>query len=233
VPPAGYTLTLVPAASGILDAAGNALAADASDAWQMTPPPPGAVTLAAAADAYVRDGTYAGQNFGPAGELQLKKSGSAGSTREAYLRFDLAGVSSVGSAKLRLFGRIDSSTERPGVAVYSAANTTWGESAITWNTRPASGAAALATATVATSTPQWYEWDVTQYLASHKAAGATAVTLVVRSLAATTPYLMFASGEAAANAPELAVTPPARRPRPSCSRATSSRCPRAARRRPT
>ncbi len=171
------------------------------------------VMLRATAAAYVRDGSYAGQNFGTSTELQLKKSG-AGSNREIYLKFDVGAISSVSAAKLRLFGRIDSSTEQPSVAVYGSSNTSWSETGVNWNNRPAAGAAALATATVATSIAKWYEWDVTSFLQAQKAAGATSVTLVVRSLTTTTPHMIFSSDEAAANRPELLVTPSGTPPPP-------------------
>ena len=48
---------------------------------------------------------------------------------------------------------------------------------------------------------------MTAYLAARKAAGAQFVTLVLRSLTATTPHMIFNSDEAAANRPELVVTP--------------------------
>lgn len=164
--------------------------------------PSGSATLVASDDAFVRDGTYAGQNFGTATQLELKKAGT-GYTREIYLKFGLSDVGSIKSARLRLFGRIDSTTERPSVAAFGASGTTWTQSGLTWNNRPAAGAAALATLTVAGSTPSWYEWDVSGFVAQQKAAGAGAVTLVLRSLTATTPHLIFSSIESGANRPQL------------------------------
>ena len=49
-------------------------------------------------------------------------------------------------------------------------DSTWGESTLTWNTRPTTGAA-LASTTIATSTQKWYEWDVTSFLQAERAAG--------------------------------------------------------------
>jgi uncharacterized delta-60 repeat protein len=167
------------------------------------------VTLRATADAYVRDGSYAGQNFGSGAELQLKKSSGVGSSREFYLKFDLSNVSSVANAKLRLNAKIDHATQSPQVALYPIANTSWGEGTINWNNRPQlpAGVAALASQIVKGSAVKYYEFDVTTYLAAEKAAGRNAVTLLVRSLTATDPYLIFTSDEASANRPELVVTP--------------------------
>jgi hypothetical protein len=167
--------------------------------------PAGPVEIRSSADAYVRDGTAASQNFGGATELQLKKN-ATGSNREIWLKFDLTQASTIGSATLRVFGRIDSSTETPSVAVYSA-DSAWTESSLTWNTRPPGSTTALATTTVATSVQKWYEWDVTSFLAAEKAAGRNVVTLVLRSLTTTTPHMIFASDEAAANQPQLRITP--------------------------
>ena len=103
-----------------------------------TPPAStGPVTLRASADAHVQDGSHAGKNFGDAAQLHLKKD-RTGMNREVYVRFDLASLPEVGAAKLRMFGKIHSQTERPVVGVYAAAsNANWSESGLTWNNRPA------------------------------------------------------------------------------------------------
>ena len=51
----------------------------------VTPEPPTGttVTLTSNTSAYVRDGTYANQNFGGATELLAKRSANAGTTRES------------------------------------------------------------------------------------------------------------------------------------------------------
>jgi hypothetical protein len=121
---------------------------------------------------YTVDGTSATANFGTAAELVVKKASTAGSNRESYLRFDLSSVPSVGAAKLRLFGRLGD-TSTPGVVttVYSADNTAWSESGLTWNTKPAAGTAARGSVTVSGTTGKWYELDLTTFLAAEKAAG--------------------------------------------------------------
>jgi glucose/arabinose dehydrogenase/chitodextrinase len=172
----------------------------------VTSSPSNAQTIRSTADTYVRDGTYASANFGAATELQLKKE-VASYNREVWLKFDLSSVPTITSAKLRLFGKLDSTVQTPSIAVYSSSSMSWGESTLTWNTRPASGTSALATVTVAGSTPKWYEWDVTNYLKSEKALGHNLVTLVVRTLTQTTPYIAFNSDEAAANQPQLQIAP--------------------------
>ncbi|MFC4099872.1 polysaccharide lyase family 8 super-sandwich domain-containing protein [Paenibacillus xanthanilyticus] len=95
--------------------------------------------LGAEADAYVRDGASASVNYGADTSLVIKND-VAGYAREAFIRFNLAGVSSpVASAKLRL---TPTSVGMTGIAhqAYLAASDSWGESSITWSNKPASGA---------------------------------------------------------------------------------------------
>jgi endoglucanase len=163
-------------------------------------------TLRSTADTYVRDGGSAGLNFGSLGTLELKKD-ATGYNREIWLKFDLSSVSSIGTGKLRLYGKIDSATQSPLVSVYSSAGTSWTETGLTFNNRPAAGTTALASTTVSTSTAKYYEWDVTSYLKAEKALGHNLVTLVLRSQTITTPQLLFNSDEAALNPPQLQITP--------------------------
>src|SRR5439155_14112299 len=127
-------------------------------------------TFNATADAYVRDGSFSGTNFGSAPELQVKTSGS-GFNRHGYLKFDMFGVNAINSAKLRVFGRL-SDTQNTNVAtsLFSVANTSWTEGGITFNNEPAAGATPLATATIIDNTARFYDFDVTAYLKGEKAA---------------------------------------------------------------
>jgi hypothetical protein len=47
---------------------------------------------------------------------------------------------------------------------------------------------------------------VTNFLKAEKAAGRNVVTLVLRSLTVTTPYLIFSSDELGSNPPQLQIT---------------------------
>jgi hypothetical protein len=109
------------------------------------------VTLAAAADAYV-DEAAPSTNFG-ASNLLFTDQGPA---QQAYLRFDVAGVTgAVKSAKLQIYVTNGSSN---GPALYRTC-TTWTESAITWSTRPAS--TTLLGDKGSVSSGAWVEYDVT------------------------------------------------------------------------
>ncbi len=162
-------------------------------------------TLRDTADAYVRDQQYAGTNFGSSGELQVKKS-TSGFNRESYLKFDLSSLSTINSAKLRLSGKLsESSSSAVRVAAFGVANTSWSESTIDYNNRP-TGGTQLSVVSITGTTAQTYEWDLTSYLKGEKAAGHNIVTIALRGLDMTTPYTTFASDEAAANQPVLAIT---------------------------
>jgi endoglucanase len=161
-----------------------------------------------AADAYVRDGSGAGQRFGGASTLQVRKSSS--DNRWTYLRFDTSGVSTASRAVLRLFGRLSATTAATvTTSVFSCANVAWSESGITWNNRPSTGSTALATLTMVnnSTTARWYEWDVTTYLLQERAAGRPVVTLVLRNPTSSSPNDIFNAREAGTSVPELLVTP--------------------------
>jgi hypothetical protein len=169
--------------------------------------PAGPLSLRAVADTYVRDGTYAASNFGTATALEIKKNSSSGYTRETWLRFDLSSVASASSAKLRLYGKLsEAMTGGVTVTVSSSTNTTWSETALTWNTRPAVGTTTLASAVVSGTSSKWYEFDLANFVKSELAAGRKVLTLVLRSTTAANPTATFASDEAASNRPELLVT---------------------------
>lgn len=207
-----YTLAL--RATEIRDVAGNLAAAQTLGTFAVnisagaptpSPAPTAPVTLAAVADGYVRDGTYAAVNYGTSTDLIVKKANTAGSNRETYMRFDLSSIMAITSAKLRLFGRL-ANTNNPSVTttVYDAAGATWSESGLTWKTKPAAGATSRGAITVSGTTGKWYELDLTSFVQAEKAAGRNAVTLVLRNAATSNAEIKFGSDEAA-NRPQLVI----------------------------
>ena len=164
-------------------------------------------TLNPGADAYVLDGSSASQNFGGATQLLVKRSSSAGYNREGVLKFDLSAVQgTVGSVKLRLFGNLqDTRATNLATDVYGT-STSWSETAVTWNNRPAATTAKLGTVTVKNTTGQWYEVDLTAFVQSERAAGRNVVAFLLKNPTSTSPYTAFASREASANKPQLVVT---------------------------
>lgn len=95
----------------------------------------GATTLAVAEDTFVQDGTSAAVNNGGATTLLAKLDGT-NYQRWTYLKFNLAGVSSLTTAKLRMFLQSTVSTGAMQAGVYALDATSWTEGALTWNTRP-------------------------------------------------------------------------------------------------
>jgi hypothetical protein len=163
--------------------------------------------LSPTADAYVRDGSSATTNFGTATELQTQVS-STGSNRESYLKFDITAVSGIVNAKLRLYGRLsDTSGMNVPAAVYPVLTTApdWTESgtgSITWNNKPATGGA-LTSVTVTDNNARWYEWNITGYIQSEKAAGRNTIKLAIKNTASSTPFATFNSRENDNNRPQL------------------------------
>jgi hypothetical protein len=163
--------------------------------------------LAAAADSYVRDGSP-NSNFGTATSVQVRVANS-GNNRWTYVRFSLAGLTTIQSARMRLFGNLASTTTTPvQTRVFSSTNLTWGETSITWNNKPAAGATVLASVPLVTNSTaaRWYEWDLTAFLQAEIAAGRTAATLVLKNDVAS-PNVTFRSRQASSNRPELRITP--------------------------
>ena len=178
--------------------------------WSFTttggaPPPPSPETGAVQADAYVRGGQYANTNFGQAAELVVKFSADPAFQRESYLTLDISGVHSGNSVRLRLLGRL-SDTREPSVtvAIVPSSSTSWAESNITWNNRPAPGTPEWGRITVVGTTSRWYEVDLTQQVQSQRALGATTVSVVLRKSTHTQPYVTFGSRNSS-NPPGLVV----------------------------
>ncbi|CAM2801009.1 DUF7594 domain-containing protein [Rariglobus hedericola] len=163
------------------------------------------ITLAASADAFVKDGVSASTNYGADPALTVKLD-AVDWNRQAYLKFDLSSASgALSSGKVRLCIQ-DANTTSRSIGIYACANTSWLETGITWGTKPAATGSSLATVTIPGSSPvgTWFEWDVTAYLQQEKAAGRNTVTLVIQSLTAgSTTNITFNSREAAANQPQL------------------------------
>lgn len=164
-------------------------------------------TLIPIADSYVRDGAGSGTNYGRTSDLLVRSSPPGGLNRLAHYRFDLTALGAAASVKLRLYGRLISTTPRDSVitGIYGAADAPWTESGLTWSNRPVSGQTALATQKVTAGAARWYEWDVTEYLRAQQAAGKSTVTLVVKNVTLSKASAAFRSKEASSYRPELVV----------------------------
>ncbi len=165
------------------------------------------VDYIAAADAYVRDGTYAGTNYGTASTIDVKGDSDTGYNRKGFIKFDLTGRSgtSVSSAILKVYCNAVSAATP--VVIYGLSGTdTWvesGSSSITWNNQPGStGAVTIGTLNVTAA--GWYNIDVTSYVNSQM-SGDKRMTFKLQVENGNGATLSFNSKENAANKPALTV----------------------------
>jgi hyaluronate lyase len=160
------------------------------------------VVLTPTKDAYVRDGTYANDNYGGSSTL-FATTASTNYSKHTYLQFDVTAFRDVEKATLRLYGNNSQDTTALLVKAYGAASTAWtetGTGAITWNNAPALASGTPLATTTVTATPGYYEWDVTAFVRAQINAGASQVTLVLYGDARN---FQANSREAASNRPQL------------------------------
>jgi endoglucanase len=167
------------------------------------------ITLLPQQDAYARDGASAAITHGTTDSTMLitkvNPTATTGNNREAYLLFDATNVTgTINSVELKVYGKIDLTTALTiPVGIFSVANTTWAENALTWNNKPASGATSLATATVSSAAFSYVTWDVSNYVKSEIAAGRKKISLAMKSGASADPRIFWNSSEAGNNPPQL------------------------------
>jgi hypothetical protein len=135
--------------------------------------------------------------------LLVKLSASLENVRESFLKFDLSTVSSITSAKLRLFGKT-SAAGSVTVGAYSSTNTSWTEGGVTFNNRPSTNGGPLSTATISGTTGTFYEWNITSFLQAEKAAGRNTVTIALKATGVTDPWAIF-DADSSANSPQIVV----------------------------
>ena len=133
---------------------------------------------------------------------------SNANTFESYMTFDVGQLCTVLSVKVRVFGKLSSSNPANlKVSAFPVSNTSWTETGITWNNKPAAGSL-LATATVLNTTDAWYEWDVTAFVRAEITAGRHIVSIALKDQANTSNQGIFNSRQAASNKPQLVVVTP-------------------------
>jgi RHS repeat-associated protein len=155
------------------------------------------ITYNATANAGVRENS-ANNNFG---SLEVQVNEPPAGRRWSFFKFTITGnPCNLGAISVRLYA--GGSTDGLPTALYSASDTTWGESTITWNNKPAISSSALSEAIV-NNAAGYYVWDVTNYVRSEYLAGRSTVTLVAKG-AASPP----ASSEKVTIASRSSTTPP-------------------------
>ena len=127
----------------------------------ITQSPSTVLTFITDSDAYANQSS-AGTNYGNATTLQA--DGASDPDIESFIRFTVAGISgTVQSARLRVFDTTNGSANGP--AVYST-GTSWTETGLTWNNRPARTSGALDNKG-SISAGIWVEYNVTAAVAGN------------------------------------------------------------------
>lgn len=166
-----------------------------------------AQTLNPFGDAYVRDGSSAGTNFGSATLLEVRTSGS-GNNRDSYFLFNIGSFTPLTVVRLRVYAKLSGSGS-VGVSAYGTSQL-WSETNINWNNRPPLGNVQGST-TVSGTSLTWYEFDVTSHVKAEKAANWTVVSLALHATSSSNRVMTINSRESATNKPELvtiSTTPP-------------------------
>ena len=172
---------------------------DAADSPQRVPlsgTATGSVlTFTPIADAHV-DSKFTNRNFGTATALKVEQVAS--SAQEAYLKFELSGLSgTVASAKLRVYVKNPSAS---GGSVAKMSDTNWSETGVTYDTRPAAAGDGPLLATIgAVSSGQWVEFDVTAAVTGNG-------TVSFRLKSTDSDAVHYASREDSAAKPQLVIT---------------------------
>jgi hypothetical protein len=152
------------------------------------------------ADAYVRGGSP-NKNFGTAKTLLARNASSLSNVHDSYLKFDLSGVGTVSSARLRVMAKRGSGTASAALSAYAASGS-WAETSLTWSNRPPKGAAVSAPVVIASTSEALYTLDVTGYVQDQLANG---VVTVVLGEVSPGPLVTIRSREAASMRPELVI----------------------------
>ena len=162
-----------------------------------------AQTLTPTEDAMVYRGNTT-NNYGADLKLQVKKTEGSGVTRNAYLKFDVTGITTaqVGKATLRLYCNNKAFDSIQSVMAVYASSNAWTESGITWANAPAVTNNLSTTVVVAKGT--YYEWDVTDYIKQSIPLG-NLVSLSVADVNFSNNLVEFSSKEAV-NKPQLVIS---------------------------
>ncbi|WP_229214193.1 CBM96 family carbohydrate-binding protein [Dyadobacter flavalbus] len=156
------------------------------------------VSLPAIADSYVRSDHYADTNYGSADSLFVK---SGKNKARAYIKFSLAGLGQVTSAKLRIYGSCNC-LYSSGLIVRGINDDRWTENEITWNNAP-TDVTGYSSHTVVTDNPKYHDLDVTEFI-QQQINGDGIATLLLEWIARDTRS-NYNSRENSLNPPQLLI----------------------------
>ena len=145
-------------------------------------------TIAVSADTYVRDGAQADDNYGAEIEI-LARDTTTSAPRIVFLKFPVGASlpSSITSATLKFFSRINSSSTSTETLEVHKLGSNWGESTVTWNNKPATGAFITDNlpVPVGPTNPAPYteiSQDVTSYFNEVLASSDTEISFAIKAL---------------------------------------------------
>lgn len=168
------------------------------------------ISLTPEADAYVRSGNMAGQNFGTRRDLIVRQAGGNQNAR-AYLRYDLSNLPrSCTAATLNLWSQQIVQGSGSTVHVTGIDDNSWSETAITWNNQPGPGP--RADTRLVNDTGLLYRFDVTDLVNrrlardQHLTSATPKVSFVVSIQIPDTTLIGFSSREGT-SAPVLEIVP--------------------------
>tara|TARA_R110002049_G_scaffold164567_1_gene330573 strand:- start:6253 stop:7164 length:912 start_codon:yes stop_codon:yes gene_type:complete len=145
-------------------------------------------TINVSADTYVRGGSQADDNYGSEAEI-LARDTTTSAARIVYFKFPVSNAlpNSVTNATLKFFSRINSSSTSTEFLEVHKLVSSWDESSVTWNTKPATGAFItdnLAVPVGPTNPAPYTEvsQDVTDYFNEVLAASGTEISFAIKAL---------------------------------------------------
>ncbi|QKZ21068.1 DNRLRE domain-containing protein [Streptomyces chartreusis] len=150
-------------------------------------------TISPTADTYVQDSTPS-TNYGTSSQLTVDNS----PVRQSFLKFNVSGLTqAVTSAQLRI--RVTGSGNSSNGGTWkSMTDTTWSETGVTWNNKPAIDGATVASLGSVTNN-QWVEIDVTSVVPGNG-------TFSFGGTSTSSNGAYYDSRESAADAPQLVIT---------------------------
>ena len=157
--------------------------------------PPADTSIQAIADAYVRGGTNASNNYGTGALLVIKEnSGTADNDRMTFMKFDVSSISgNVSSAKIRL--KVQNDDISVSHSLHSISDNSWTETGITWSNKPNTGA--LIETKSVPLIGEWIEFDVTTQV--NGALAGDGVISVQLSESSVDKFVAYHAREAAAS----------------------------------
>lgn len=159
------------------------------------------------ADAFVRGGGTASNNYGSNESLEVKlERGNDGMTRVAFLKFDISDFSTMEQAILRLYVDFSDQLDNRVIELHDATGIKWTEDELTWNNAPLTAGSLITSFNVSSDSELWYEANITQMVKDHVDRGNDELVIRIENRTSHWAGLVsFASKEAEDNTPELSV----------------------------